>query len=133
MKIEATIKYYREEYRGIKYEIKYIQRKVDSWWTYYIIINLDKFKDNKKVQSLWLPRGNRERLYNYSHCELILKMEFHYGCTFYEKVSGLDGTPRIVKIGCDYNHYWDENVNYSVEDVEEDAKNSIDCFLREIE
>lgn len=57
---------------------------------------------------------------------IINNLDWHCGITFYEKRGGIDGEPLWIKIGCDYNHYWDEEVNHS-------GGYSFDWILKDVE
>lgn len=50
--------------------------------------------------------------------------------TWYSKEAGFDGDPRVVKIGCDYAHYWDQGGYYTLETVTRDAIGTIDALRR---
>jgi len=55
--------------------------------------------------------------------------EFHGGCTYYSKDRDIFLGYFILKIGCDYNHYQDEQQQYQLQDILYDVKKSIDSFL----
>lgn len=127
---------YRGAYCGVDWEINYIEREgwekrgIKPWWTYYIYIHKDRLSE-KQFSLLDMPikiaesSPSKRKYYEYSD---LPDLGFHCGCTFYEKecyqleYSG-------VKIGCDYNHYWDEGKNYDLQDILEDVKGTINKFL----
>ena len=67
-------------------------------------------------------------IYDYYAEPLINEIDWHCGCTWYSK-HGMDGSPRIIQIGCDYQHYWDEGHMYNLDTVKYDVKNTIIKFL----
>ena len=103
-------------------------------WTHYIHVCLDQLPVERR-EELWLPAEVKERsvsgrkyiTYDY-YKGVVGDIEFHGGCTFYEKKGGLDNAPRWVKIGCDYQHIWDDGYYYNETDVEREAKESIDSL-----
>jgi len=113
------------EYRGIGFKII----KSESHFCYYLYIDVDKHNLRKQ---LWLPRGKYstpDRVsYDYTSNDLIGDLRLHGGCTFYAKHGGHNGKPRVVEIGCDYNHLYERDTDYHLLEVENDAKDSIDCF-----
>lgn len=78
-------------------------------------------------------KGTKERnwiYYNYYDHEIISSIDFHSGITWYSKELGFDGENKVIKIGCDYMHLWDEGKIYYVEEVERDAKTAIESFRK---
>ncbi len=122
-------------YRGVAFEIQNFSLgfKEMQAWTHYLLIPLDDQLSPENADKLWLPPrynklpvSKREYLvYDYEGTGI----EFHGGCTFYEKTSGVDDKRRHIKIGCDYQHLWDEGQQYSVESVYREVKESIDSFI----
>jgi hypothetical protein len=103
-------------------------------WNYYIIIHLDRIPEQYKPNSFWL-RGRKSGshvFYDYYKHPVIGSIEFHGGCTWYSKEHGFDGSARIIKIGCDYSHYWDEGHVYNLQSVLIDVKNTIEDFRNRV-
>ena len=104
-------------------------------WTHYIYINIDKeIKEKEIAESFWLKpekcRISKKRIrYDYFD-KPISDLEFHGGCTFYSKESGVDGADRVVKIGCDYQHLWDKDQDYDLAYVTKEVRNTIDSLHR---
>lgn len=125
-------------YKGVNFEINnfqtdYVPEHQDRW-TYYLFLHLDRIPKEHNPESYWLePKDNsllpNRVYYDYYNHSIIGSIEFHGGITWYSKETGFDNTPKIIKIGCDYSHIWDEGVMYSLEGVLIDVKNSIDSFL----
>lgn len=51
--------------------------------------------------------------------------DWHGGVSFYEKLGGLDGAQRYVKIGCDFAHLWDKGREFDYAQVEAEAIETI--------
>ena len=143
-KLDETITY-RGEYRHIKYSITKFEnimkrhasvlgaRESDFSWCHYIHINLDKqIKDKTIADKFWLSSiyDDKNRCSYRYYDSIINEIDFHGGCTWYSKESSVDEKDRVVKIGCDYQHSWDTGENYSLDYVAEQARISIDSFLK---
>lgn len=121
------------KYKDVDYEIcSWFMENGETIWNYYLGIRLDKIKDEGKRESLWLPSQKMDFLngIKYDYFESPIEEWFwHGGCTFYEKVSGLDGENcRIIKVGCDYAHACDTERYYSLDTVLRDVGKTIDSF-----
>jgi hypothetical protein len=118
-------------YRGLYYEVVHwdIGNKYNpnGIWNYYVYIleacvPADKLKD--------FDRPLKGKYYNYME-GLIASFEWHGGITFYEKtyynekVSGF-------KLGCDFNHYFDEGIIYEEIVVAREAKATIDSIWEHV-
>ena len=120
-------------YRGVNFEINNWQNKWDGKenWTYYLILFLDRIPEENNPKSYWL-RGRKNYghiLYDYYEHPVIGNISFHGGCTWYSKERGFDGDEKVIKIGCDYSHLWDEGRYYNLNIVISDLRNTIDKFL----
>jgi len=124
-------------YRGIKYEInkfKFGPDDKEDRWTHYIIITLDQIPEELR-EKFWLKpelkqlSGSKSNYISHNYYDSIISnLEFHGGCTYYEHLSGHYGESRIVKIGCDYQHYWDEGRQYDLKYVESEVRATIDSL-----
>jgi len=128
---------YRDQYRDVDFSIskfKAFSHSLNSAsWAHYIHLNLDKqIKDKSIADKLWLtPEYDDKNRVSYSYySSIIAEIEFHGGCTWYSKESSPDEKDRIIKIGCDYQHSWDEGKFYDVQYIERQAKESIDTLLK---
>jgi len=126
------------DHENVRYEINRMEREdLDGnpmeWWTFYLIIPLMQLPENVR-ERFWLEPvyDGLRAYYRYYEEEYIASLDWHIGCTYYEKIKGVDIQRRIVKIGCDYEHYWDEGHYYSLEYVEKEAKECIDSLWRMI-
>lgn len=103
-------------------------------WVYYLHLILDKIKNEELRNSIWLipDRGEgkdfRIPQYNYYNCVLV-NLPWHGGITYYEKKIIVDTDIRVVKVGCDYQHYCDEGRTYTKESVLSDAIETAEAFL----
>jgi hypothetical protein len=130
---------YNGTYRGVSFEIinwqieGYIYGNKDCW-NFYLYIGLGRIPNSELAETLWLePKPNdllKHATYDYYNCKLINDIEFQGGCTYYSKEGNVD-TPkenRTVKIGCDYQHIWNEGHSYTLDDIIRDTKAAIDSF-----
>ena len=125
---------YRGSYKGVNWEIDFIERSYAKWWTYYVFLKKDRMIANEfklfncPVKTYKL--GNRKRK-SYDYYKLPGCFEFHGGCTYYEKHRDDTLGHFVIQIGCDYNHAWDEDEaqDYCFEDIISDVNKSIDKFL----
>jgi len=60
-----------------------------------------------------------------------MNINFHHGCTYYTKESGIDGSKQSIKIGCDYQHFWDEGHYYTDKILEHHVKLAINDFINQ--
>ena len=136
----TTDKFYGE-YRNVKFEIiktpensDYFNNQRDFRWCHYIYLNIDKVIPNKELANkFWLlpkemdKRSGNRIYYNYDVYP-IKGIVFHGGCTWYSKEQGFDGSDRIIKIGCDYQHLWDVGKFWDLDYVLNEVKETIDSL-----
>lgn len=119
-------------YRGIAFEMN---EPHDGYkWTYYVFLNLENFADRELAESLWLEGQTDERFpkrkyYDYYRNAFLTDLEFHGGITWYSKRFN-SSDQRIIKIGCDYGHLWDEGKYYTQYMVLRDVQATIDDVHR---
>ena len=125
----------------IGYEITNHSRRTDwryskegrGTWCYYVLI-AEYMLTPEAFAEFWLPhiesvRGSGIPYPSYAYYEArFAGAEWHGGVTFYEKLGGLDGAPRYVKIGCDFAHLGDEGRWFDYAQVEREAKQTIDAI-----
>ena len=125
-------------YRGVNFEINnfktpiYDSEDKQDNWTYYLYIQLNKIPEENKPNSFWLKGKADDKgrvYYKYYKHHVITNIDLAGGCTWYSKEAGFDGENKVIKIGCDYQHYWDEGYTYDLEYIKSDVKNSIGKFL----
>lgn len=125
-------------YRGVRFQIdrfKFREEDRDYKWTHYILLNIDEQLPPEFVEKFWLAPQytdnfdkSRKRLHYDYYDSIISNLEFHGGCTWYSKEGGADEPHRVVKIGCDYQHLWDEGQRYDLDDVYRETKRTIDSL-----
>ena len=125
---------WRGEYDGVAYEINnfdYGDGKMDKW-TFYLYLWLERIPEEQNPSSFWLrPKRNKVfgRIhYDYYAHPIINNIDFHGDCTWYSKESGFDGTPKVIKIGCDYMHLYDGEYGYSADYIKGDVEKAIRSF-----
>ena len=117
--------------RDIPFEINNFKREYSGdCWTFYLFIRENQL-GKETLNKIWLPPKegitSRHVFYDYNDTFLV-NLDWHCGITWYSKEGGHDKQPRIVKAGCDYQHYWDEGKTYNVDSVLRDVHNCIDSL-----
>lgn len=109
----------------------------DGTWCYYVTVT-EQMLPADKFAEFWLaPASTHKRSSGwdepcYAYYEAYFaSAQWHGGVTYYEKLGGIDGAPRAVKIGCDFGHYWDEGYSFCYESVLSEAQATADA-LREM-
>jgi hypothetical protein len=134
---------WKKEYKSIQYKITHhgiSDYSPYGTWCYYILIaplifvNPEDFESfNMKKKKSVFPGSEEKKFYYYDYSKLP-NLKFHGGCTYYDKKEELDhSTGKMMKyfeIGCDYNHYYEDEyrASYHVNWIDTDAKTSIDCL-----
>ena len=134
MKLRKTIRY-DGAYKGICFEIH--DNEPPLSWTYYIRIKPSDIQNKDLAQEIWLkaePLGSGfgRKHYDYYSIDLLSNLDFHGGITFYKKEYSVEGQ-RVVKIGCDYNHDFDQERNYTLENIVSDVKRTIEDFHSKVD
>jgi len=130
------------QYKGIGIEIQHFSIKdfpsgTKDCWTYYLYISPDRIPDKKLAEEIWLkPKYEKWcsgvlASYDYYNCWLS-GLEWHGGITYYVKWSSGDEKMRIIKAGCDFQHFSDEGQHYDVEYVLMEATHTSDEFLSRV-
>lgn len=134
-----------EDYKGFIIEVCLIERPVPeevleissnfrtSWYTSYFIVLKRKVSPEVWEKILLFPVSSEH--YKNAHFDYFTgitgDIEFHGGITYYDQLYSVELNEVYgIKLGCDYNHYWDENKEYNLEEIFQDIKNSVDSFLR---
>lgn len=137
-------KVYRGSYKGIDFKIKnwmpaFHYGESKESWTYYIYIHLGKIPDARGPQSYWLEPhrfgvDDNHIGYDYHMHPVLSEIYFHGGITWYSKATHEDFLPneRVIEVGCDFQHYWDEGQSYDVDYVLSEVKKTIDSFKQAI-
>jgi hypothetical protein len=100
-------------------------------WNYYIFIP-ERLIGTDAFEKLWLEdkvvesnSDSKGWIYHDYMSQPFADVEWHCGITFYNKHGHTVGH-RMVELGCDYNHLYDQErgYGYTLEEVVEDAKNT---------
>jgi len=103
----------------------------DGIYNYYLYIY--ERECPKAFKEFWLediPRSLGEGCstwisHEYYHLDMF---DFHGGITYYSKHGHTEGF-RSVQIGCDFNHLWDENKVYILQDIQREAMRSMELLI----
>ena len=120
-----------DNYRGIQFRIKHWavgeSYRPLGIWNYYIWIPLQMIPENRHDEFLATPKKDDKGRISYKYYDkpLICELDWHCGITYYQK-HGTDGAPIVVELGCDYSHLHDQDVEYRLDSILFDAKNTID-------
>ena len=96
-------------------------------WTYYVYLSPSNVSYDAWQELLAIPKGKYSIEYSDSWLAAI---EWHCGITYASFEYGPTGDVTAVKAGCDYQHYWDEGHEYTLEDIERDASRTLTSILR---
>lgn len=126
---------WRGKYQGIGFEINC--QKIDAFmsgaardaWTYYVYLPEPMIPEDqwpRVFAELSEPDSRGRRHLDYYKTELA-DIHWHHGITFYEILADRGLSPRIIKAGCDYSHYWDaeRGYRYHLDEVHLDVKQTI--------
>ena len=125
-------------YKGVAFEIDKWKTKPNDFdlegrdcWTYYLFLHLNKIPKENNPKGYWLEgiKDKKRVYYKYNKHNVMNELDWHGGLTWYSKEHGFDKSGKIIKIGCDYSHYYDEGYCYNLETVKNDVKNTIERFL----
>ncbi len=83
-------------------------------WAYYLYVNNKSAQDSKFQKYFWLE--DADKYYNAVFAEL----SWHCGITYYSQIE--DNGWRYTRMGCDYQHYWDEGREYDFEYVKRECE-----------
>lgn len=111
--------------------VKWNLEHIGDIWNYYVYLPETKCKD---FDSLWLedtefqftPNSPKRITHDYYSVGVFQSIEFHGGITWYDKRGYIKGH-RVVEIGCDYNHYRDQEKKYNLDDILTDVEHT--CSL----
>lgn len=103
-------------------------------WTYYIYIPLSMLP-KKMASAIWLTHHKDNRIakdkcfFRYEDTWLSI-LKWNGGATYYKKleVNGSTDDPRFVKVGCDYQHSWNDGHTYDVDKLAFDARKCVDSL-----
>lgn len=112
------------DFRGVSFEIVNWR---DTWWNYYLILSMQQLPD----ESYWLDapshiHDNGREYFSTRDVPILESVDNHCGWTYYARQD--INNYRTIKIGCDYQHLYDENRTYQVSDILRDVKRSINSL-----
>lgn len=109
----------------------YPEDKKEPLWNYYVTIRREQIPTGfdkligEKITSIVASTGRESSYWR----EASVDISMHWGITFYEPTFNDKGEVIAVKIGCDYNHLYDEGRSYNENYLLADAKNTIDEII----
>jgi hypothetical protein len=125
-------------YRGINWEISAHKRSEGMLrycpdpvvWCFYLKLQVESFPTEVQ-ESMWVPvsftsYGSQMEILPYEH--FLYDLKWHGGLTYYSKCTPSDYVFRGIKVGCDYQHLWDENKHYDINIVYGEVKDCIDSL-----
>jgi|DEB0MinimDraft_6_1074348.scaffolds.fasta_scaffold00065_47 hypothetical protein len=122
-------------YKSVGFEIKFLEGDSDrnslipysdGHWVYYIFICLGNLPNRVNPETFWLPND-----YCYYEHEILNEIYFYGGITYYHKTCGFDdGQEKIIKVGCDFNHGWDQDKYYTLVNIYVHVKKTIDSLYK---
>ena len=125
-------------YQNVQVEIRQwsIENYNDNCWNYYLHLILSKFKDKELTETLWLPDVEMRITptspirvtHDYYSNPFLSSLEMHGGITFYEKQ--VHDKERVIKVGCDFQHLYDDMAHWNLESVTTDMTHCIDEMLK---
>lgn len=126
-------------YREVRFEIvrfkpEYVNHDI---WCYYIYIP-GKMIGKENYRRVFIDRSKKDeyghRWYR-EYQSIIGDLDWHGGCTFYDITENRDGSDKVLKAGCDYDHLWDEERDFDYDQIVilRDVKATIDSLHAKIE
>ena len=114
-------------YRNVYFEIVNWKRtKEDSEiWNFYLYITKNKLTEKGKQMFREAEKLTKWGRYNHRYLDDLF--DIHGGITY----MSIELYPnKIYKLGCDYNHLYDDTTDWDFDVILEDVKHSIDRFLK---
>ncbi|MFA4972153.1 MAG: hypothetical protein WC683_06040 [bacterium] len=127
-----------ERYRGISIEIVrwtlegYLDVPDKPAWNYYLYLREQQIPIDLLpavfcgiTEHTW--GGKVHRFWDYTN-SILNRVFWHGGITLYEVDGGIEGVPRVIRVGCDYMHLHDEELAhcYNEERIANDARRTVD-------
>ena len=122
------------EYKGINWEIKKTELIGSPFgteaWTFYLLLFKEMFPEAEwptiMPKTYYTAWGTKIDHYRGSLSDL----EWH-GSITYSKNETTPGDPfTYLKFGCDYQHLYDQNINYDFDFVKREVEECIDSLLK---
>lgn len=109
---------FEDLYKGVFFEIRKWKLGDMPCWNYYLNIKAKQLSDDTLKEA-------KRAFYDYENC-IFSGLDWHGGITFYEKVYNSEGRLEGFKVGCDYQHYFDQEYRYTYDMILDDCFHSID-------
>lgn len=125
---------WRGTHKGVPFEVMnwgFDGSSINDKWNYYLYLLERNCVDFEK---LWLPgtvvqfSESSPKRVTYDYYPAFGAVEMHGGITYYEKQGEL--VHRVVKIGCDFAHLYDEFAGWDLESVVDDMRVAIDSLYK---
>ena len=104
-------------------------------WNYYLDIPKEQIPDNLqgrfslRSKAFQISPDSRVRYFHdYSSVPIISDLDWHGGITLYEKHYDERGRLNGYRLGCDYQHHFDQGLHYTANAVAQDARHSVDML-----
>jgi hypothetical protein len=125
-----------DQYKGITFEINrfagYEHNGQKFGWTYYLHLLKEQFpielQDKVLTKVYYMQFGSRIETYE----GFLHDLEWHGGMTWSSNETSHDEPFTRLKFGCDFQHLWDNNIEYSLEGVLREVKECIDSLLNKV-
>lgn len=125
----TEIRVWHDTYKGIDFEI-------NNWdvnkWSYYMKLPIKKFPAEMLKLVIEIAKYNESFHHWWSETpQFFYDVDFHGGCTFYV-IEGQYGVPfddAVIKVGCDFQHLFDEGNFYDYDYVCNEMMKTIESFL----
>lgn len=117
---------WKGEYKNITFEVSRHSIGDKDCWCFYLYVPIEAIPKALRKQWVLSEKDKKHSSYDYYNSPWTA-LEWHGDITFYE------GYKHSVKVGCDYNHLFDQGHTYDKETLAHDAVACIDSLHKEIE
>lgn len=124
----------RRNFQGKKYWLTSVSIKsdYDHKWSNCLYLHFDKaqFPSINSPPLRDVDYSWTKKMFEYDKSPLS-DLPFHGGITFYEETIHLESSRSYVKVGCDYQHYMDDEYQRSdcgIELLKHDGQELVDAF-----
>ena len=133
-------------FRGIAFEIKRcphpmhgleelgIHSNVKFAWTFYIFINEQSIPDDQMDRWFLEPKASEHFLDRLSfdyYESAAADLEWHGEITYYKRHTDGAGNA-YIEVGCDFQHHFDEGIEYRLESVAVEVKECINSLFDQV-
>lgn len=122
----GTVLVFEDMHKGVFFEIRKWKLGDMTCWNYYLNIRIGQLSEETiKDATLRADPTNIYPSYDYAN-GVFSDLDWHGGITFYEKIWDGEGNLAGFKVGCDYQHYFDQKYRYTYGMILDDCFHSID-------